>query len=112
MKKEHLIILGVAVVGAYLYMRHKKNKTANAASTANSSTVMAEAESEEETLSEASGTPTGGSCIDRYSTAQCTTACTELYGGTLGSDRKCYVNGRAVSGGIFGTTRRAISRRN
>jgi hypothetical protein len=110
MKKEHLIILGVAAVGVYLYMRHKKNKTANAAAAA--ANAAAAAESEEETLSEASGTPTGGSCIDRYTTAQCTTACTELYGGTLGSDRKCYVNGRAVSGGIFGTTRRAISSRN
>lgn len=53
----------------------------------------------------ASGVAAPGACRSAYSHASCQQACETHYGGTYNQDdRKCYVNGQAVTGGIFGGT--------
>ena len=51
----------------------------------------------------ASGVTAPGKCRPGYSHASCQQACETHYGGTYNQDdRRCYVNGQAVTGGIFG----------
>lgn len=97
MKKEHLILIGVGIAGIILYKQWNDKKKAEAA-------ANAAAASNGETTSNAIGSPTGGSCAKQYSHEQCAQACSDHFNGEYNSsDRKCYRNGRAVTGGVFGS---------
>ena len=88
------VTLGVAV-GMLLYEQIKKATTKTVAG------AGAGTGAETETLSSATGTPMGGTC-QHPDQEVCKNFCENTLNGTYGNDQKCYRNGVAVGGGIFG----------
>jgi hypothetical protein len=92
------IIIGLVVAGAvigalYLYNKNKKAKATN---------------TDAEDVSNASGQQIGTTSCNTQNNSVCTQACTNL-GGTFNStDRNCYKNGIAISGGVFGGGRESM----
>ena len=110
MTKNTKIIIGVGLGLGIAYLLYSRNKNKNA--TAKSTIEMPIVETEEES-SNASGEQIGTQPCSSSNASACTKACADL-GGTYdaGGDRKCYKNGIAISGGLFGGSRnRSVSSR-
>jgi len=94
MKRNQVILIaGVLVVGAIAYAGYKiikKNREAKANADSN--------------FSNASG-QIGSSACGSANEQLCQNACSNLGGQYNSSDRKCYKNGVAISGGVFGGRR-------
>lgn len=77
-----------------------KPKTDGTKNTKTETDTDTDTETKEE-VSSATGKPMGGSC-QHPSQAVCKDVCENKLGGTYGEGNKCYKNGVAISGGIFG----------
>lgn len=108
MKNKNLLyIVGAVVIvgGIIMYRRYQKNKK-----------MAMNGSSLEEEKSEFAGNQLGNVACSSSNNEQCKNACERMGGtfnydmGTGQGDRKCYKNGVAISGGMFGGRGLAIGK--